>query len=135
MRKHHGQEGRLYIGVGTAIGESLCSLSSFSINQEREQVEVTSFCDANKTYVQGKPDLTGDLAGFWDSENDVLFDAQESPDPVMIVAYPSINVPDQYWYGLSWINTSLTVDVGDATKISGSFSAAGSWTRVHPGTP
>jgi hypothetical protein len=130
MRKHHGQEGRAYIAMG---GQSynLCALTEWSLEQAADQTEVTSFCDANKTYVRGKPDLTGSLSGYWDSDSDILFDAYESPNPVMVYLYPSTVVPAQFWYGPAWmLGVTMTVGVTDATTVEANFAASGSWTRA-----
>jgi hypothetical protein len=44
-----------------------------------DKVEVTSFLDANKTYVQGLKDISGALSGFWEDSQDALFDAASRP--------------------------------------------------------
>jgi hypothetical protein len=130
MRKHHGQEGRAYIAMGGTM-YNLCALTEWTLDQTAEQTEVTSFCDANKTYVRGKGDLTGSFSGYWDSESDILFDAYESVNPVGVYLYPSTVVPAQFWSGLAWIlGVNMSVSVTEATTVEANFAAAGSWARA-----
>jgi hypothetical protein len=91
---------------------------------------VTSFMDSNKTYVVGLKDLQGSLSGFWDSASDDLFEAVDSADGVKMYLYPSDDAIGVYWYGPAWVDMSITTSVSDAVKVSGSFSANGSWGSV-----
>lgn len=114
---------------GTTDASPLISMASFSINMETDKIEVTAFGDANKTYVQGLKDVSGDLSGFWDSADDKIFDAADSADGVKMYLYPSSNAPTIYFYGPAWVDASIEVGVTDAINVSGSFSANGSWGR------
>ena len=130
MARYHGQQGRVYLstsGSGTAV--QAVALSSWSLNQPTDRVEVTAFEDANKTYVQGKRDVSGQFSGFWDDTDDALFDASESSTAVKLYLYPSADAPTKYWYGTAWVDASIEVGVDGAASISGSFQAAGSWAR------
>lgn len=130
MAKYHGQNSRLYMSTsGAGAAAPLTGLTAWSLNRETDTVEVTSFEDNNKTYLQGKPNISGDFSGFWDETLDELFDASESSTPVKMYGYPSILVPTVYHYGTAWINASLEIDVNDAIKVSGSYVAATSWAR------
>lgn len=136
MRKHHGQEGRVYISStleGAAV--LVCELSEWTLDSARDKAEVTSFCDNNKSYIPGKPDMTGSLSGFWNSDSDILFDAAESPDGVQMILYPSVLVPEQYWAGPAFLDYSMTVNVQNPTTMEAEWSAAGSWTRAGIATP
>jgi hypothetical protein len=104
-------------------------LTEWTLNMTTDKTEVTSFGDANKTYVQGLKDLAGTLSGFWDSANDALFDAADSADGVRLYLYPSADAPTIYWYGPAWLDASISVGVGGAVSVSGSFVANGSWGR------
>lgn len=131
MSKYHGQRGRVYLsttGAGTAI--QAVNLTAWSINSPTDRVEVTSFEDTNKVYVQGKKDITGDFSGFWDDVDDALFDASESTTPVKLYLYPSADKPTVYWYGTAWVDASIETGVDAAVSIKGSFVAATSWGRM-----
>lgn len=131
MAKVHGQSGAIYISTsGSTAAVQQCSLSSWSLDMTSDTAEVTSFCDANKTYVKGKKDLKGSFSGFYDNADDSIFIAADSATGVKIYLYPDVNTPAKFWSGPAWLNTSLTVGVGGPNTVSGNFMANGSWTRV-----
>jgi hypothetical protein len=130
MAKYHGQGGRVYLsttGSGTAVAS--IGLTSWSLNQPTDRVEVTAFEDVNKTYVQGKRDISGEFSGNWDHADDSLFDGADSTDGVKLYLYPSKDTPTIYFYGPAWLDASIEVGVDAAVTISGSFQAAGAWGR------
>lgn len=114
-------------GAGTAV--LAIALTQWSLNQPTDRVEVTSFEDTNKVYVQGKRDITGDFSGFWDDLDDSMFDASESVTPVKLYLYPSADKPTVYWYGTAWVDASIETGVDAAVSIKGSFVAASAWGR------
>lgn len=128
MARAHGKSGAVYVSPnGTGVAVSVGSLSKWSLDRSTDKVPVTSFGDLNKTYVQGLPDLKGQLSGFWDSATDPLYTAGISTDGTKLYLYPSSNTPTVYDYGPAWLDTSIDVDVNGAVTISGNFVAAGSW--------
>jgi hypothetical protein len=131
MAKYHGQKGRVYLstsGAGTAV--QAVALSSWSLDMPTDRVEVTSFEDTNKVYVQGKRDISGEFSGFWDDADDALFDAADSTTPVKIYLYPSADAATRYFYGTAWVDSSIECGVDGAVTISGSFQAATAWGRM-----
>lgn len=127
---YHGKGGVVYMsttGAGTAVNVVL--LSSWSLDKGTDTVETTAFGDPNKTYVQGLPDISGQLSGFFDSATDQLFDASESTDGVKMYLYPTSLAPTIYFYGPAWLDASITTEVSGAVKISGKFKANGAWGR------
>ena len=129
MPKYHGKRGVVYISTTMAGTASPVQLTEWTLNMATDKTEVTSFGDANKTYVQGLKDLSGTISGFWDSANDALFDAADSADGVRMYLYPSADAPTIFWEGPAFLDASISVGVGGAVAMSGSFVAAGSWTR------
>ncbi len=128
--RYHGQGGRIYMSTsasGTAV--QMVSLSSWSLDLATDTVEVTSFEDLNKVYVQGKKDLSGEFSGYFDSSDDSLFDGADSTDGVKLYIYPSKDAATIYHYGTAWLNASLEGSVDGAVTVKGSFKAAGSWGR------
>lgn len=131
MALYHGKKGVVYIstsGSGTAI--AAVSLSTWSMDSATDRVEVTAFADTNKTYVQGLPDLTGELSGFWNDTTDQLYDASRSTDGVKLYLYPSSDAATKYWYGPAWVDFSIEVPVDGAVTITGSFAANGAWGQM-----
>lgn len=131
MALYHGKKGVVYISTsGTAAAVAAVSLSSWSLDSATDRVEVTAFGDTNKTYVQGLPDLTGELSGFWNDTSDQLYDASRSADGVKLYLYPSSDATTKYFYGPAWVDFSIEVPVDGAATISGSFAANGSWGQL-----
>ena len=131
MAKYHGQRGRVYMstsGSGTAV--LAVALSSWSLDMPTDLVEVTSFEDSNKVYVQGKKDISGSFSGFWDDQDDSMFDAADSTTPVKMYIYPSADAATRYFYGTAWVDASLEGGVDGAVTVAANFKAATSWSRM-----
>lgn len=131
MGAYAGRKGVVYMsttGSGTAI--TVVNLKSWSLNTPTDKIEVTAFGDLNKKYVQGLPDATGDISGWWDDTSDAMYDASRSTDGVKMYLYPSADAPSKYWYGPAWVDFSISVDIGGAVEISASFAANGSWGQL-----
>ncbi len=107
----------------------MASLSSWSIDLSTDKEETTSFGDANKTYVQGLKDISGDFEGFWDDADSTIFTGADSADGVKLYLYPSTDAPSKYWYGPAWTDYTIDSPVDGAVAMSGSFVANGSWGR------
>ncbi len=128
MATYHGRKGAVYMSTtGTGNAASVAKLTNWTLDMSTDTVEVTSFGDANKTYVQGLKDLKGTLAGFWDDTIDTLFSAADSADGVKMYLYPSADAPSKYWYGPAWVSASVEVGVDAAARVSANFVANGSW--------
>lgn len=131
MARYHGKKGTIYIstsGSGTAV--AAVALNSFTLNMPTDKVEVTAFGDTNKQYVQGLPDISGDLSGFWDDTSDALYDASRSSDGVKLYLYPSSDAPTKYWYGPAWVDFSLSTGSAASVDVSASFVANGAWGQM-----
>jgi hypothetical protein len=130
MAKYHGQGGVVYLATtGSGTATATVGLSNWSLDMASDRVEVTSFEDGNKTYVQGKRDIKGELSGFWTDTNDELFDGSESTDGVKLYLYPSRDAATRYFYGPAWLDASIEVPADGAVTIKGSFQANGTWSR------
>ncbi len=115
-------------GTGTAV--TLTGQASWSIDASTDRIEVTSFGDTNKTYVQGLPDISGDFSGFFDDSDATLFTAAASGDGTKMYLYPDFtNAPLRYWYGPAWVDYSVGAAVAEAVTLSGTFGANGAWGR------
>ena len=127
---YHGRSGVVYMstsGAGTAA--AVVQLSEWSLDRSTDTVDVTSFGDSNKVFVQGLPNLQGSISGFWDSDTDTLFDAAESSSAVKMYLYPASTAPSVYFFGTAWVSASISVGVNAAVAINGTFVAASSWSR------
>ncbi len=128
MAKYAGRKGVVYMSTtGTGAASNVASLSSWSLDKTTDKIDVTSFTQANKTYVIGLPDVKGNFSGFWDDTESKIFDGAESTDGVKLYLYPSSDAASKYWYGPAWVDYTIEVGVNDAVKITATFSANGSW--------
>lgn len=129
MARYHGRKGVVYFstsGSGTAV--NVANLSSWSLNFTTDKAEVTSFGDANKTYVVGLKDVTGTFEGFFDDvTTSSLSAAADSSDGIKAYLYPSSDATARYFYGPAWLDLSISTPVAGAVTVSGSISANGSW--------
>ena len=126
---HHGKSGLLYISTAKAGAlAQLALISEWSLDMATDKVETTALGDTNKTYVQGLKDVKGSFTGFFNDQDDALFDAADSPDGVMILLYPVAGLPI-YWTGPAWLDASIKGSVTTAVGVTGTFSANGAWTR------
>lgn len=129
MARYHGKKGLVYISTSGSGSASVITLAEWALNMATDKVEVTSFGDANKTYVQGLKDVQGTLSGFYDDTDTKLFTAADSTDGIKMYLYPSSDALAKYFYGPAWLDASVNVPVGGAVSVSGNFSANGSWGR------
>lgn len=129
--RHHGKSGSiLFSTTGSGTPATTQSLSGWTLDLDTDLVDVTCFGDANKVFVQGLKNIQGTFTGVWDDAFDALFVAADSTDGTNIILYPDItNKPTYYWRGPAWLSASVDASNTDAVKISGKFSARGSWTR------
>jgi hypothetical protein len=129
LAKYHGKNGQIFFsttGTGTAV--AVANLSAWSLSFATDKAEVTSFGETNKTYVQGLKDVSGSFEGFFDDVTTAaLFTAADSTDGIKAYFYPSSAAATRYFYGLAWIDVSISVPVGGAVTVSGTIAANGSW--------
>ena len=130
MSAYHGKGGVVYMSAtGSGAAVNVVFLTEWTLEMATDKVEVTSFLDPNKTYVQGLRDIKGAMSGYFDNATDQLFDASESADGVKLYLYPTSLVPTVYFYGPAWLDASISVGVDRAVSISGNFVANGAWGR------
>jgi hypothetical protein len=118
------------IGIGSGAASEHVTLSQWTLDMPTDLADVTVFNAGNKLYVQGIPDVSGKLSGFWDSASDTLYDAMASATSGTLWLYPNRLTSSKYFCGAAWFDFSIDTSVGDAVKISGSFKAAGAWTQA-----
>jgi hypothetical protein len=130
MARYHGKAGVVYMSTsGAGVAAATTSLSNWTLDLTTDKVEVTSFGDPNKTYVQGLKDIKGTIAGFLDDTGLSIFSAADSTDGCRMYLYSSANSPTVYWYGPAWLDASIAVPVGGANTLTGNFVANGAWGR------
>ena len=130
MAVYAGRKGVVYLSTsGSGTATNVIKLTTWTLDQTTDKIEVTSFGDANKTFVQGLKNVQGTLAGFFDDTETKPFVGADSSDGIKMYLYPSADAPGVYWYGPAWLDVSINTGVSDAVAISGNFAANGSWSR------
>lgn len=128
MATYPGRKGVIYLSTtGSGTATNVVHLNKWSLDNSTDKIEVTSFGDVNKTYVQGLPDIKGSFAGFFDDTETKVTTAAASADGCKLYLYPSADAPTKYKCGPAWLDASIDVGVSGAVTIAGSFVANGSW--------
>lgn len=130
MAKYSGRNALMYVSSSAAgAAAALLKLTEWTLDSKKTMGDATSFDDTNKTYVEGKPDMVGTLAGFWDDTDDSLYEAAESTDGVRMYLYPSSQTLAKYFYGPAIIDFNISVPVDGPIAVGGSWAATGVWGR------
>ena len=122
MSRIHGRNGRVYMNLtsgGTA--EPVAFLSSWSIKFSTDKADVTAFGDANKVYVAGLPDASGDFSGFYDDATVQTYTSASDGIARKMYLYPSTNTNTQYWFG------NVLPDFEADGSVSGAVAVKSSW--------
>ena len=135
MARVHGRHGEIQVGASSPMAV-IGSLNAWNVSFTRDKVDVTSFGDTNKTYLSGLKDVSGTFAGFFDTVYiRELMDASDSTSGTLIRITPSTDYPEFYYEGPATMDLTNDGAVGDAVKISATFSATGAWTLQVDGSP
>jgi hypothetical protein len=131
LAKYSGGSAVVYLSTSDAgAATTVLGLNAWSLNMPTDKYEVTEFGDTNKTYVQGLPDTTGSISGFWDDTDDNIYDASRSSDGCNMYLYPSSNAATKYWYGKAWMDFSIDCPQTGPVAVSADFSARASWGQL-----
>ncbi len=131
MAVYHGRKGVVYMSTtGSGSASSVVSMANWTLSRATDYAETTAFGDSNKTWVQGLPDISGTVSGFFNEASTTLYTGSTSSDGVKMYLYPSSDITGKYFYGPAWVDYSITTDNKDAVKISASYKANGSWGAV-----
>lgn len=131
MARIHGRNGRVYMGLASGgTAEPVAFLSSWSISFATDKVDVTAFGDANKVYVAGLPDASGDFAGFYDDTTVQTFTAAGDGIARKFYLYSSTSNNAQYFFGTILPDFKVDANVTGAASITSSWNAASTISKV-----
>jgi hypothetical protein len=114
--------------TGGTTAAPLIAINGWKLSQKTNYEDVTCFQDPNLVYVPGLKDVSGSLAGFWDSANTEIFDAVDSPTPGLLELMPNNTEPLVLWKGLAYLDADIDCTVKGAPKVASNFKAAAAWT-------
>ena len=126
----HGKEG--IVAIKMLAGDAYVAIgnvSDWTLNQDKDRVEITSLGDSNKRYVMGLRNCEGTLSVFGDRTQDVLFDAADTSEPVFLAIYPYGALSTQGWEGPAYFDASIKAGVTSAVTIDCKFVGSGNWAR------
>lgn len=131
MGRLAGRNGRIYMALASGgTAEPLAYQANWSINFTTNKIDVTAFGDANKTYVAGLKDATGQFAGFYDDSTVQTYTAATDGVARAFYLYPSTNNTGQYWWGTILPDMTIDSSVDGAIAVSASWSAASDIVKV-----
>lgn len=132
MARRHGSKGSVEMDpTGGATSVVVASLNSWSLDLGRDRADATCFGDTNKVYVQGLPNIEGEIGGIWDeTASPALFDVALGDVAAFLKLIPSTLTPTYFFSGLAYIDAGIEVNADGAIAINGSFAAAGAWTMA-----
>jgi hypothetical protein len=107
---------------------TVISMNGWKLSLKTDYEDVTCFGDLNKVYIQGLRDISGTLAGFWNSAGYPLITATGSSVPGYLELAPNSNEASFKFGGLAYMDADLDCTVKGAPKLSGTYKAAGPWT-------
>lgn len=123
MGRIHGRNGRIYMGLASsaATAEPLPFFAAWSISYATDKVEVTAMGDANKIYVSGLPDASGDFTGFYDDSTVQTYTAATDGQARKMYLYPNTLTVAQYFFG------TILPDFKSDGGVAAAVTAAASW--------
>jgi hypothetical protein len=122
----HGRNGRVYLALASGgTPEPVAYLNSWTIVFATEKADVTAFGDANKSYVAGLPDASGDFSGFYDNATVQTYTAALDGLPRKFYLYPNTNLNTQYFWGEILPDFNVSATVTGSVDISASWNASG----------
>jgi hypothetical protein len=132
MARVSGRRGRIYLGIAsdTASAEPLPFIASWSLSAESDKIDVTAMGDANKVYVAGLPDASGEFSGFYDDATNQTYLAAIDGLPRKFYLYPNTLVATQYFFGTILPDFQVNAEVSGAVEVSASWSAATTISKV-----
>jgi hypothetical protein len=127
VTRFHGRNGQVYLAVasgGTAA--PLPFQATWTINMAVDKQDVTAFGDANKSYVAGLPDSSGDFGGFLDDSTSQTYIAATDGLPRKFYLYANATAnPYTYWYGQILPDFSADGSVSGPVNFKSSWNASG----------
>lgn len=107
----------------------IASLNNWTLSLKTDKIPVTCFGDLNKVYVPGMKDISGSVAGFWNSADVTLVEAADQDTPGTLKLVPNSTEATFFWHGPAYMDAEIDTSVDGAPALSGTFMAAGSWER------
>lgn len=130
MARIHGSKGQVLMDpTGGATAVAVASLNSWTLEMNRDRVDVTAFGDTFKQWVQGLPNIAGTITGFYENTELDIFDVAAGDTAAFLKLLPSTLAPTYFWSGPAYLDASVNVSATGAVTISSTYVGAGDWSR------
>ncbi len=134
MARIHGKSGMVYVGIASGASASpIAYLTDWNLNFTVDQPEVTAFGDANKIYVSGLPDASGDFSGFYDDASRQLYTAARDGVARNFYLYPNtVADPAMYWFGQILPDFAVSGGIAAAISVKANWKASTAVIKYNP---
>ena len=134
MTRIHGKSGFVYMGIASgATASPIAFLTNWNINFTVDQPEVTAFGDANKIYVSGLPDASGDFTGFFDDASRQIYTAARDGIARNFYLYPNtVADPFMYWFGQILPDFQVSGGISEAISVKANWKASTAVIKYAP---
>lgn len=134
ITRHHGRNAQVYLSATSGAAASPVAFqAAWSLNKTTDKQDVTAFGDANKTYVAGLPDASGDFSGYWDDGSAQTYTAAGDGLSRNFYLYPDLTVsPNVYFFGKILVDFSVDGSAGGPVNFKASWNAAGPILQYNP---
>lgn len=124
----------IYCAIASGAAASpIAYLTDWNINFTVDQPEVTAFGDANKIYVSGLPDASGDFSGFFDDNSKQLYTAARDGIARAFYLYPSLVAdPNMYWFGNILPDFAVSGGIAAAISVKANWKASSAVLKYAP---
>ena len=131
MARLSAQKGALYVAIASGgTAERIAFLTQWAISFATGRTDVTSFDDANMTYVSGKPDASGSFSGWYDDATAQTYTAAVDGVARKFYLYPDREVNSKYWFGTGLFDFEVSGQQDGAVAVSGTFAAASAVAKI-----
>jgi hypothetical protein len=131
----HAKNAAIYVNGPKGVGDKISAKTEFTLNLNRDYVDVTAFGDRNKRYVAGLKDISGTYSGHLDNAGDIGVNAtDEDAIPIYLYGDDRDGFELLLAYGSGLLDASITASNTDSLKTTGNFRASGDWVVFSDGS-
>jgi hypothetical protein len=112
----------------------VADMNAFTLDMDRDVVDVTAFGDTNKQSVLGLPNYSGTYSAFYSGPTaGVVIDAIMGSVAVNLKLVPDlVAIATNFFSGLAYLSGGIKVSATGAVTMDGKFVAAGNWVATLP---
>lgn len=135
MARIHGSRGQVLMDVtGGSSFAVVADMAAWTLDMDRDVVDVTAFGDTNKQSVLGLPNYSGTYNAFYSGPTaGTVIDAIMGTVAVNLKLVPDlVAIATNFFSGLAYLSGGVNVSANGAVTMNGKFVAAGNWVATLP---